>query len=190
MTQADALRFVLRWEGGWYAGDRPGDPNPTNRGITLRTLQGLGSAGDLDHDGDVDGDDLQHLTEAQTHAVYVGTYWVPSGCDRIAALAPNLATVVFDAAVQHGPVRAVKLLQRAVYATSLDGMYGRLTEAAIVSTLAKLDDVGICARYLGLRVQFYRDLIAAKPAKADFEGGWRNRMNDLAKCLGLPPVWA
>lgn len=189
MTQADALRFVLRWEAGWYAGDRPGDPNPTMRGITLRTLQGQGSAGDIDQDGDVDVDDLHHLTEAQAKAIYVGAYWVPSGCDRIARLAPDLAVVVFDAAVQHGSGRAVKLLQRTVSSTSQDGLYGRVTEAAIVTALGRMDDRGLCARYLGLRVQFYRDLMQAQPDKAAFEKGWRNRMNDLATCLGLPPVW-
>jgi lysozyme family protein len=190
-AKAAAIRLMLHgwgdWagEGGWSK-PRPGDPNPTMRGITLRTLQGLGSLGDLDRDGDVDVRDLLRVDETFAGAIYEGAYWTPIA--TVADHAPRLAVAVFDGAVQHGPARAVILLQQAIGANP-DGVIGRLTLGLLRQALVAHGELGVVARYLGLRVQFYEDIMFDKPHLEENRRGWQSRVNAVAAYLGLPDVW-
>jgi lysozyme family protein len=186
-----AVRLMLHgwsdWagEGGWSK-PRPGDPNPTMRGITLRTLQGLGSLGDLDQDGDVDVQDLLRVDDTFAAAIYAGVYWTPVA--PVADVAPRLAVAVFDGAVQHGPHRAVILLQKAI-AANPDGVVGRLTLGLLRQALVAHGELGVVARYLGLRVQFYEHIMLDKPHLQENRRGWQARINAVAAYLGLPNVW-
>lgn len=42
--------------------------------------------------------------------------------------------------------------------------------------------------FLALRVKHYRDLVQRRPRKKKFLRGWMNRIADLRKAAGLPPV--
>lgn len=78
-----ALRFVLRWEGG-YSND-PDDPGgETNFGICKRDHPNV---------------DIKNLTARQAGEIYRAKYWTPAGCD---ALPAPLDQIVFDAAVNCG----------------------------------------------------------------------------------------
>jgi lysozyme family protein len=186
-----AVRLMLHGWGDWageglWSAPRPGDPNPTMRGITLRTLQGLGSAGDLDGDGDVDVQDLLRVDDTFAGAIYAGLYWQPVAA--VADVAPRLAVAVFDGAVQHGPAQAVKLLQRAVGANP-DGVVGRLTVGFLRHALLAHGELGVVARYLGTRIQFYEAIMLATPALQSNRRGWQARVNAVAAFLGLPNMW-
>jgi len=62
----DIADEILAREGGYV--DDPDDlGGPTNYGVTLKTLQGLGL--DLDADGDVDTDDLKQMTHDRAREI-------------------------------------------------------------------------------------------------------------------------
>ena len=104
--------------------DDPYDPGgPTNRGITLQVFaawKGVAADADLK-------EELKRIPDATVREIYAARYWTPAGCDDLAAA---LAFFHFDAAVNHGVVGAIRLLQQAV-ATDVDGEIGPLTLAAI-----------------------------------------------------------
>src|SRR5690606_31383462 len=114
-----ALEKVLKHEGGFV--NHPADPGgATNKGITLATYRRY-----IKRNGTVD--DLKALTTEQAGKVYKAQYWdkvrgddLPSGLDY----------AVFDFAVNSGPAKAVKELQKVLGVTQ-DGIIGPITlEAA------------------------------------------------------------
>jgi lysozyme family protein len=168
----DALPFVLRWEGGFV--NHPNDPGgATNKGVTQkvydawRSKQGLAAA------------DVRSLTDTELQSIYESGYWLPPRCDDLPS---PLDLVQFDTAVNMGNGRAIKLLQKAVGATPVDGKFGPGTEACV----AGCDTGEALAAYCDAREAFYRDLAASNPKLAVFLKGWMNRLNALRKHVGLP----
>ena len=164
-----AYTFLRRWEGG-DTQPRPGDPNPTSRGLTQDFYDGMA---------------LRHgwrpqpvfdLTEDEVRQAYLAL-WQESLCGTL----PTPVNVChFDAVVNMGQSRAVKLLQAAVRA-GVDGVFGRKTAERVAEQDPKVTAKAI----LALRRSFYRDLAASKPEKARFLNGWLNRVNDLERTIGL-----
>ena len=119
-----ALAVVRRWEGGLV--DHPSDPGGiTKWGISLRFLRGIGF--DVNGDGVVDGRDIRQLTEEQVSDLYRGNFWDICRCDDLPA---GVDLIVFDCAVNQGPGRSTRLLQKSVGARA-DGNIGPKTMAAI-----------------------------------------------------------
>ena len=113
-----ALAHVLEMEGGFS--DDPYDPGgPTNRGITLAvyaTWKGVPADAALK-------DELKRIPDDGRARDLRRALLDAGGC---AELAPALAFFHFDAAVNHGVVGAIRLLQHAV-GTDVDGEIGPLT---------------------------------------------------------------
>jgi len=160
-----AYRFLRKWE-GWDTQPRPGDPNPTSRGLTQAFYDGMA---------------LRHgwrpqpvfdLTEEEVRQAYLAL-WQES---LSGALPPPVNVCHFDAVVNMGQSRAVKLLQAAVGA-GVDGVLGRKTAERV----AERDPKETAKTLLALRRSFYRELAASKPEKARFLNGWLNRVNDLER---------
>lgn len=158
-----ALAHVLKMEGGYS--DDPYDPGgPTNHGITLkvfadfngRTLDAASRSGLTA--------ELKSIRMEVVRSIYERRYWQPAQC---AAMAPGLALMHFDAAVNHGVGTAIRSLQEAAQ-TSVDGEIGPLTRAAI----AARDPVDILERYAAVRERRYRAL----PHFWRFGRGWLNRV--------------
>lgn len=105
-----AVEMVLRHEGG-YSAD-PKDPGGETRfGISKRAYPDL---------------DILRLTEDEAKAIYKRDYWDKLRTDEIPE---ELAICLFDAAVNMGRDRAVRLLQRAC-GVAQDGVMGGNTIAA------------------------------------------------------------
>jgi len=86
-----ALKFVLKWEGG-YSND-PRDPGgETKYGISKRSYPEL---------------DISKLTLKQAKEIYYQNYWLKCGCDE---LPYPFNIVVFDTAVNMGRHRAMEFL--------------------------------------------------------------------------------
>ena len=96
-------------------------------------------------------------------------------------LGTPLDVVQFDTAVNMGPGRAVRLLQQAV-GCGVDGDFGPATQRAVMAC----DGGDAVAKYCNIREDFYRQIVARKPAQAVFLKGWMNRLNSLRKEAGLP----
>jgi lysozyme family protein len=166
-----ALKFVLRWEGGFV--DNPNDPGGrTNRGVTQkvydawRARQGSPTQ------------DVKQIVDAEVSAIYSGDYWLPPRCDL---LDTPLDLVQFDTAVNMGVGRAVRFLQAGA-GCGVDGDFGPGTERAVGSC-----DAGtLLGDYCKQRETYYRQLVDKNPKLAVFLKGWLNRLNALRQEVGLP----
>ena len=108
----NALRFTLKYEGGYV--DHPADPGgATNLGITHRTLAAFRGRS-------VTKADVRALTHDEAAKIYKLRYW-----DKIEgdALPLGVDLAVFDYAVNSGPAKAAKALQKIVGVTA-DGVIG------------------------------------------------------------------
>lgn len=169
---------VTKWEGG--DSDHPADPGGITRfGASLAFLQSLGLLeGDIDGDGDVDRDDVLAVTKATAQALFKRHFW-----DRPRAydLPPLVAIAYYDAAVNAGNSRSVKLLQTALLfrGADVDGILGPKTRAAVLGT----PQYQLAARMLEARSRWYEDLAKNKPSSAVFLRGWLARVADLEVTL-------
>lgn len=143
----DALDIVLRWEGGFS--NRPNDPGgPTNLGVTLRTLSNL-------YGRPVGMDELRSLTPAGVAPLFEKHYWQACRCQELPS---GLDILVFDCAVNQGPGRAKRLLQRSLGVPE-DGVLGPVTmkAARLRDRIASIDELTSqrAAHYASLQKSFH-----------------------------------
>lgn len=158
-----AADIIMDIEGGLV--DDPKDPGGlTNLGISQRAHPELTA------------DQIRALTRPAAAPIYLAKYWTPSRCGE---LPWALAIALFDGAVQHGPVEAVTILQRASGAIE-DGAFGRLTMLRINSFPAR----DMLARFLRERLWFYQSLGGWSRDR----NGWVARLFKVASYAGAPPA--
>lgn len=151
-----SLAHVLKHEGGFA--NHPADPGgATNLGITAATLARARGR-------PVTEADVRALTRAEASAIYRRFYWEAVRGDDLPA---GLDHAVFDLAVNSGPARAAKLLQR-VLAQPENGVIGPATLAAA----RRVDPAAAIRSLQRERLAFLRRL-ATWPA---FGRGWRRRV--------------
>lgn len=102
-----ALPIVLRFEGGWYDGSLPGDPNPTMQGVTQRTYDKYRTAKGQPTRT------VREIERTELMDLYERRYWEPCGGDQ---LPWPLCLVIFDTAVNMGVSRARAFLQQTRHA--------------------------------------------------------------------------
>jgi lysozyme family protein len=128
---ARSLSHVLAHEGGYV--DHPDDPGgATHFGVTLATLQAWRGRA-------VTKADVRALTKAEAGEIYKARYWDACRCDELPG---PVAFIVFDAAVNHGVSRAVRILQEALGVVA-DGRIGpeTLRAAASADTPALVQEI-------------------------------------------------
>lgn len=160
-TFRTALAAVLVHEGGYV--DHPKDPGgPTNQGVTQRVYDAWRMQRGLERRS------VKDMTSAEVGMIYQVQYWdVIQG----AKLPAGVDYVVFDGAVNSGPVQSAKWLQRAL-GVPADGHIGERTLRA-VRECRNHDDLvaAICA----MRLAF----LQALRTWATFGKGWTSRVNDV-----------
>jgi len=162
----DALRVILIHEGGSQFTDNPNDPGgATKYGISLRFL--LGEGVDIDHDGDIDADDVKGLDEAGAERLYSAFFWAPMHAD---SFVQPVAAKLFDVAVNVGTKRATILAQRAALVTD-DGLLGPQTIRAIIGTPPGI----FIANLERVQTDFYEAIVEKRPAAVEFLEGWKVR---------------
>tara|TARA_E500000318_G_scaffold35741_1_gene34860 strand:- start:1659 stop:2171 length:513 start_codon:yes stop_codon:yes gene_type:complete len=138
-----SLEMVLKHEGGFV--DHPEDPGgATNKGITHKTYADfLGRPLE-------DVNELKNIPDDHVQMIYKNGYW-----DRIKGdeLPAGVDFSTFDWAVNSGPGRAAKALQKAVMAAQ-DGAIGPMTLGAV----AEFTPEDIIQSIAHQREEFYRAL--------------------------------
>jgi lysozyme family protein len=170
-----AMRVVLLHE-GLRSEDGADIGGPTHYGISLRFLKTLDEleetgflAGDINHDGVIDDQDIRDLACRDAITLYHRYWWAPYGYERIENQA--LATKIFDLTVNMGSQASHRCLQRAVRAAGgeplqEDGLFGPHTLAAV----NHLETTVLLAAYRSEAAGYYRSLNQPR-----FEKGWLNR---------------
>lgn len=159
---------LLEREGGYN--DRKNDRGgPTNLGITQKTLDYWNAASDHKFAGCIH--DVRGLTKEVATVIYWELFWNVAGCQRVP---PRVREIHFDAAVQHSPSRAVKLLQTAAGA-KVDGQFGPNTQSLVNSIIPDL----LFYKYKSFRYEFYGDIIARDPTQDANIDGWLRRMKEI-----------
>lgn len=162
-----AFKLTLVHEGGWS--DNPKDPGgATMKGVTLATFRRLVKP-------NAAKTDLRNITAEQLQIVYRHSYWdevlgskLPNGVDY----------AMYDYAVNSGPSRPIKAVQKIVGVTA-DGKLGPLTLKAIAEFPPQELIVRICAERLAFMKR-------AKDKKGNllwptFGKGWAKRVVAVEK---------
>lgn len=159
-------QWVLAAEGGYV--DHPSDPGgATNLGITHKTLAAWRGK-------PVTKQDVRNLTRDEALQIYKAQYWDAVRGDQLPA---GLDYAVFDYAVNSGPARAVKDLQR-VLGVGVDGIVGAQTLAAI----ARRQTADLITGLSDRRRAFVRGL----STYSTFGRGWERRIASVeANALSL-----
>lgn len=171
-------REIVAREGGYV--DDPDDPGgATKHGVTVHTMRRLGL--DLDHDGDVDRDDVRRMTRDRAAEIFLEHYYRRPSIDLLPEV---LRASVFDMYVNAG-AQAVKLLQRLLrdmgWAVTVDGVLGPQTLRAAEEAAAQAPD-HIADAYAIARREYYLALADRRPASRKYarrrdggKGGWITR---------------
>ena len=160
---------VIRREGGYV--DHPRDRGgPTNFGITQSTLsRHLGRP--------ASADEVRRLGRTVAAEIYRREYYQAPGID---ALPARIRPFVFDAAVNHGPGRAIRFVQEVCNAAgfgplAVDGQCGPRTRRAAAAAERAMGD-WLLAALVEERRNFYLALVERDPAQRVFLPGWLNRL--------------
>ena len=151
------LPWLLVHEGGYV--NHPKDPGgATNKGVTQRVYDGFRRRRGMG------GQSVKHISDDEVAAIYRAQYFDAIRGDDLPA---GLDYAMFDFAVNSGPSRAAKFLQRRLGVTA-DGVIGNQTLGAIEGeSVADLID-GLCHD----RLEWMKTLRTWKT----FGRGWRRRV--------------
>jgi lysozyme family protein len=163
---------VIRREGGFvnHPQDRGG---PTNFGITQSTLsRHLGRPATIE--------DVRRLDPAIAREIYCQTYFERP---RIGQLPVRIQPFVFDAAVNHGPARAIRFVQQVCNVAgfgplAVDGACGPLTGRVAAAAERVMGD-WLLAALVEERRNFYFALVEREPGQRVFLNGWLNRLAEF-----------
>ena len=165
--------IILKHEGGYV--DDPADRGgATNLGITQQTLSEW-------RGHSVSKDDVRNLTEAEARDIYETRYLKKPKIDWLPF--PHPQVFVFDMAVNHGPGRAIKILQKTINLAgfghlAIDGGMGPMTKAAAERAQ---DEMGPYFQNAMVeeRKAFYERIMANDPSQERFRRGWMRRADSF-----------
>ena len=158
---SEALEIILHHEGG-YVNHRKDPGGETNLGVTKRVYEDFGGE-----------KEMKDLTKEDVEPIYKKNYW-----DRVKGddLPEGLDLCIFDFAVNAGPGRAAKFIQRLVN-TTVDGGIGPNTLGKIKEYV---DHYGInqtIESYALMRQNYYESLSAFDT----FGKGWTRRVSEVTE---------
>lgn len=157
----EALEIILHHEGGYV--NHPKDPGgETNLGVTKRVYEDFGGT-----------KDMKELTKEDVEPIYKKNYW-----DRVKGddLPEGLDLCIFDFAVNAGPGRAAKFIQRLVN-TTVDGGIGPNTLKCINDHVEHYGVSTTIDQYQSERQNYYEGLSTFET----FGRGWTRRVNEVTE---------
>jgi lysozyme family protein len=152
----EALKAILKHEGGYV--NHPKDPGGrTNLGVTQRVWEDwVGKP--------VDEAAMRALTPEVVGPMYKKKYWDAVKADD---LPDGLDYLMFDFAINAGPGRAIKTMQKAI-GTTPDGAIGPKT----MQSLKEMNPTQLIEKFSVEKESFYRSL----PTFQTFGKGWLRRV--------------
>lgn len=187
-----AHKITAKWEGG--ISDHPADRGGyTAYGVSEEFLKDLYSSASgrvfLDSLGLGSRFDKElmkkKLTRDLAARIFRFHFWDGQGIGGFESQA--LATVYYDASVNHGKGGATKMLQQALNnkagaRLAVDGAIGPKTRAALPrNNDGKNMDAAL--EFLRIRENFFRNLVYRRPSQKVFLKGWLNRNADLSSYI-------
>ena len=158
---SEALEVILHHEGGYV--NHPKDPGgETNLGVTKRVYEEFGGT-----------KDMKELTKEDVEPIYKKNYW-----DRVKGddLPEGLDLCIFDFAVNAGPGRAAKFIQRLVK-TTVDGGIGPNTLKCINDHVEHYGVSTAIDQYQSERQNYYESLSNFET----FGRGWTRRVDEVTE---------
>lgn len=180
-----AHEFTAKWEGGLT--DHPNDRGGiTAYGVSYefasgiaRTTKGSNFLASIGVSLPISRQSIRDLTKKQAAQIFRHEFWDKLNLD---ALPYRQAAILYDAAVNHGPKRAVILSQRG-FNKSANANWRRLDEDGIIGpkTRAALrkDTDALCIETIQARRDFYHAIVRNDATQKVFLKGWLNRANAL-----------
>ena len=158
---SEALEVILHHEGGYV--NHPKDPGgETNLGVTKRVYEEFGGE-----------KEMKDLTKEDVEPIYKQNYW-----DRVKGddLPEGLDLCIFDFAVNAGPGRAAKFIQRLV-GTTVDGGIGPNTLKCIDDYVKENSVAETIEKYQSMRQEYYEGLSTFET----FGRGWTRRVDEVTQ---------
>ena len=158
---SEALEVILHHEGGYV--NHPKDPGgETNLGVTKRVYEDFGGE-----------KEMKDLTKEDVEPIYKKNYW-----DRVKGddLPEGLDLCIFDFAVNAGPGRAAKFIQRLVK-TTVDGGIGPNTLKCINDHVEHYGVATTIDQYQSERQNYYESLSNFET----FGRGWTRRVDEVTE---------
>ena len=153
-----SLDLVLNSEGGFV--NNPKDPGGmTNLGVTASTWANFKGR-------NTNEKEMRSLTRDDVAPLYEKKYWDACKCDDLPS---GIDYLVFDFAVNSGPGRAIKTLQKAISVPE-DGDIGPVT----LQNIEIMDKTELINKFSEAKKQFYESL----PTFATFGKGWLKRVDE------------
>jgi len=158
---------LIKVEGGYV--NHPKDKGgPTKFGITLKTLEAWRGY-------ELDILDVRILSRSEASEIYEHEYYLKPGIDGLPDL---MQGVVFDMAVNMGPVIAIKIMQRVVHKMgspiAVDGVIGpRTRQSALIA--CNVYGVDVLRQICAARIGYYHGIVDHDPGQAVFLKGWTKR---------------
>jgi len=163
----NAFKYIIGVEGSEYTSDpEAGDP-PTKYGITAPEVQGK---------------DVKDLTLEEAKEIYYNDYWQKMSGDKIFAVAPKTAIVVFDFFVNSGPGGAARNL-RNVGINPGNPTSSEVTQK-IIDLANNIGDGQLANTLISKRFLDYENIIKNNSKKTKFGPGWKDRLLKMQKFLG------
>lgn len=156
-----AIPVILAHEGGALV-EQDGGRGASRWGVTRKSY--------AEYFPQCTDETIRNLSISEATEFYERAFWNRYHIERI--VDQELATKVFDLAVNVGPVTAIQLLQKAVGAT-VDGYLGPRTAAATNG----LQPSGVLTQLRAQAEAYYRGLVARNPKQAVFLDGWLARLD-------------
>lgn len=168
MTTKEIIDGIIKREGGYvnHPSDRGG---PTKYGITLATLGAWRSRV-------VTAGDVASLGKEEARLIYQNEYLFRPRLEQINRM--SVRVFALDSAVQHGPGRAIRWLQK-IAGVPVDGILGPVSLQAI----NRLDSDVLYRKMVAERCRFYGRLITKDPTQAVFAAGWANRIAEFIEAV-------
>lgn len=169
-----ALKFTLNWEGG-YSND-PLDPGgATMRGITQQTYDSYRKRKGLDPQP------VALIADGEVGAIYQ-RYWDASSAG---AFLHPLSAVMFDTAVNFGPLRAIQFYRdvRGIAPDPSGTTFTPREDIAFVAGRGPDEQRKIAEAIVERRVKYRHNRVKVKPDQVRFLRGWLNRDNALMRMV-------